>query len=191
MQVRHSHASGMTAVSWNQRVYLQAEKKLEIPSIIEFHARYTDQVKHLLTTVLQFLDLSECSEVQRPGPAVTYDDSDLERIDEIYTNRSRFWLAVMGDEVIGMAAIAEVDANAALLRRMFVAQAYHGKEIGKRLLVTALSFAEDQGYQTIHLDTHSGMKRAHAFYEKHGFRQMSEDARQRHYVLSLVPKSPR
>lgn len=164
---------------------------MEILNIIGFEAQYTDKVKDLLTSVLQFLDLPEVPEVQRPIPSVTYDDSDLDRIAEVYVKRSRFWLAVMGDEVIGMVAIEEVDATTALLRRMFVAPDHHGTEVGRRLLDTALGFAEMQGFQTIKLDTHTGMKRAHAFYEKHGFRKTAEDERQRHYEIDLVQRFSR
>ena len=162
---------------------------MEVLNIIEFEAQYIERVKSLLTKVLQFLDLPEVLEVQQPIPNVTYDDSDLDRITEIYTRRSRFWLAVMGDKVIGMVAIEEVDATTALLRRLFVAPDHHGMEVGKRLLDTALGFAETQGFQTVKLGTHLGMKRAHAFYEKHGFRRTAEDERQRHYEIDLVQRS--
>lgn len=105
---------------------------------------------------------------------------------EIYTQRSRFWLAVADNAIVGMVAIEEVDATVALLRRLFVAPTYHGAGVGVLLLDTALAFAQTQGYETVTLDTHIGMKRAHAFYEKHDFRLTAEDVRQRHYTLSLV-----
>ena len=160
---------------------------MDIAHIIEFDVQYTDEVKNLLVTVLQSLDLLEGPPLQRPVPSVTYDDSDLDRIAEIYTKRSRFWLAVKDNQVIGMAAIKEVDAAVALLRRMFVAPAYHGTGVGKQLLYTAFKFAETQGFQIINLDTHIEMKRAHAFYEKHGFRRTAADEQQRHYTLTLSP----
>ena len=155
-------------------------------TIIEFDPQYTGKAKDLLTRVLQSLDLPEVSEVQRPVPGVTYDDSDLDRIAEVYAGRSRFWLAVMDDEVIGMAAIEEVSTTVARLRRLFVAPAYHGTGAGKLLLDEALEFAGMQGFQTVDLDTHVGMHRAHAFYEKCGFRKTAEDECQRHYRLHLA-----
>lgn len=163
------------------------------PNIIGFDVRYSDQVKRLLTTVLQSLDLKEVPEAPPSGPDVTCDDSDLDRIAIIYTGRRHFWLAIMEDEVIGMAAIKEMDAAVAVLRRRFVAINYHGMDVGRCLLGTALEFAQAQGYQTVQLDTHIGMKRAHAFYEKHGFRKMGENAQQRHYTLSLdkLPRVPK
>ena len=154
-------------------------------NIIEFEPRYSDQVKQLLITVLQSLDLTEASEALMLGSDAAYDDSDLDQVAAFYTGRSRFWLAVVEDEVIGMAAIQEADTAAAVVRRMFVAPNYHGMGVGRRLLGTALEFAEAQGYQTARLDTHIGMKRAHAFYEKHGFQKTGEDTRQRRYALSL------
>ena len=158
---------------------------MKLPDIIEFDPQYTDQVKSLLSTVLQSLDLPKVPEIQRSIPDVIYDDCDLDRITELYTQRSRFWLALVGNEVVGMVAIAEADDTVALLRRMFVATTYQGTEVGARLLDIALEFAEAQGFQTIELDTHVGMKRAHAFYEKHGFRKTAENEQQRHYTLDL------
>ena len=159
------------------------------PNIIEFEPRYTEAVKHLLAAVLQHLDLPAVPEIEASASCPPYDDGDLDRIMETYTGRSRFWVAIDADNaeavVVGMVAIKEVDTGTALLRRMFVAPAYHGAGVGRRLLDTALRFARSQGYDTVTLDTHIGMKRAHAFYEKQDFRLTGADARQRHYARAM------
>ena len=163
-----------TSTEFSRRLRDQKRRNMDTPDIIEFEPRYTEPVKYLLAAVLQHLDLPDVPEIEASAFCPPYDDGDLDQIMEIYTRRSRFWVAIgaenAGAAVVGMVAIREVDAGTALLRRMFVAHAYHGAGLGRRLLDTALDFARSQGYDTVTLDTHIGMKRAHAFYEKHGFR---------------------
>lgn len=113
------------------------------------------------------------------------DDEDLYHISEIYIGRSRFWIYLINERVIGTFAILEVNPTTAKLKSMFVITGYHGQDIGQRLLEHALDFVRFQHYNEIVLTTHRLMKRAHRFYERNGFPRVAEDGELYTYRMSL------
>lgn len=153
-------------------------KPLEGYEIEEFKPEYKDQVIALISQVLR-------DEEAIPDYIELIDDEDLHRIPEIYSGRSRFWIAVKDDKVIGTVAIKELSGNTAKLRRMFVFTKYHGSGLGQALLDQALNFARRKVFKGVILNTHPLMKRAHHFYEKNGFQKTGEDLNRVHYKLDL------
>ena len=147
------------------------------PQIIEFDPQYESQVKQMIFTVV--------SELGFPISRTPYQYKDLDHISERYQGRSRFWIALLHDRIIGSIAIKEVDKQTARLRRMFVLPGFHGKGVGDKLLATALSFAQKNNYEVINLKTHKFMTRAHRFYEKHGFQKIRESKNELYYQLQL------
>jgi len=146
--------------------------------IVEFQPEYEQSVKDLIHIVLRSLNIpNKYPEINR--------DTDLDYIQEKYKGRGRFWLAVKDDRLIGTVAIEEVDKETAKLKRMFVLPEYQGKGIGQRLFDTALTFAKEQGYHKIRLNTDKVMNRAHRFYEKNGFHKIGEDDERLFYEMSL------
>lgn len=136
--------------------------------IVEYQENFNSQVKNLLYATLRYVGLQkDCSAPTR--------DADLDKINTVYINRSKFWLAVKDKKVIGMVAILEADKKIAKLKRMFVLPKYHGTGLGQLLLDTALKFTKEQGYSKIILDTHETMKRAQRFYEKNRFYKIKEE----------------
>lgn len=55
------------------------------------------------------------------------------------------------------------------LSKMAVLEGYQNQGIGKKLLETAISYANDKGYENLYLETVSTLERAVALYEKYGF----------------------
>lgn len=154
------------------------EERKETFQIFEFTKLYQEQVIRLITQVLKDQHV-----ISKDVDAI--DDEDLFHIVDIYTGRGRFWLAVEDDQVIGTVAIREIDKNTAKLHRMFVLTEYHGQGVGPALLLHAISFARQQGYKEIILNTHHLMHRAHRFYEKHGFTRIGETSDKFSYKLTL------
>ncbi len=146
--------------------------------IIEYQNKYNSQLKKLLYETLKYVGFSIDKDAFKR-------DSDLDKIEEIYKGRGRFWLALENDKVIGMVGILELDKLTAKLRRMFVFSKYHGTGLGQKLLDRALEFARQQGYKKIVLDTHELMHRAHRFYEKNGFKKVGSEGKVIHYELTL------
>lgn len=135
--------------------------------VTEYTDSYKDKVINLVGLCL--VDQEVIAETDLP-----IDDDDLQNIPEVYKGKSRFWVALDGDKVVGTVGILDRGENTAKLRRMFVQKEYRGTGLGQKLLDTALTFAKEVGYAKIKLNTHVNMKRAHHFYEKNKFILMGE-----------------
>ncbi|MBI3559660.1 GNAT family N-acetyltransferase [Candidatus Gottesmanbacteria bacterium] len=150
-----------------------------LPPIIEYDQKYQEGIISLIYTTLE--------EFGSHFDPVLPIDEDLTRIPEVYNGRSRFWVALDGDVVIGTVAIREVDQDIAELKRMFVDRSYRGKRIGLALLNHAMQFARSAAYKDVQLDTSQSMHRAQHYYEQYGFQKTGEDDQKIYYRLSLNP----
>lgn len=150
--------------------------------IIPFETQYTQPVKDLIYAVLGSLGIeNKYPEINR--------DTDLDYIEEKYSGRGRFWLAFDNEKLIGTIAIEELDQETAKLKRMFVLPEYQGNGVGQKLMDVALSFAKDNEYKRIKLNTDRIMKRAHSFYEKNVFVRTGEDDERFFYERDLAVES--
>jgi N-acetylglutamate synthase-like GNAT family acetyltransferase len=145
--------------------------------IKEFESQYQSQVLELIDTLLRQQGVI-------PNDSKKIDDEDLFHIPDVYTGRGKFWVAVENGMVVGTVAIRDTGGQKAKLNRMFVRQELHGTGLGQELLNTAISFAKQQGFIELFLNSHISMKRAHHFYEKNGFKKTGE--KQDSYTYTLV-----
>lgn len=90
--------------------------------------------------------------------------------------RNAIWAAVQGDRIVGSVAIdgEDLGADTAHLRWFIVDDALRGSGLGRRLLGTALAFADEQGFAETQLWTFSGLSAARRLYESHGFACVEE-----------------
>ncbi len=135
--------------------------------IEEYSEKYKDQIKEVIGKTLA--DISVIDKQSLP-----IDDPDLDNIENVYSGKGKFWVAIIDSKVIGTVAIQDIGNQIATLRRMFVLIGYHGDGTGQKLLDHALHFAKDQGFTKIILNTHELMHRAHRFYEKNGFKRVGK-----------------
>lgn len=150
--------------------------------IVEFEPKHTSAVIGVVGRVLR--DQNVIPESDEP-----VDDEDLQAIESVYVGRGRFWVALFGGQLIGTVAIFEVDQHVCKLSRMFVLKEHRGRGIGQRLFEHALAFAKLHGYDTVKLNTHVMMKRAHRFYERNGFERVLEEGESYHYQRTLSKQS--
>lgn len=139
--------------------------------IVEYEDKYKEQIIAMIGACLVDQDvlLTACLPIE---------DDDLQEIPKIYSGRGKFWVALVGNKVVGTVGVREYEEATAKLRRMFVQKEYRGIGLGKQLLDTAFQFAKEKGYAKITLNTHINMKSAHHFYEKNNFifvRKKGED----------------
>lgn len=117
-------------------------------------------------------------EIQREefGIPITLEDQpDLFDIDGYYhKGKGGFFVATVEDEIVGTIALIDIGNGEAALRKMFVKQAFRGKEhgIAAALLTHLLSHASVQGLKAIYLGTIEKFLAARRFYEKNGFHEI-------------------
>jgi len=112
------------------------------------------------------------------GLAITAaDQPDLLDIDAAYlANGGAFWVAETdADRIVGTIAAMPVDANTAVIRKMFVAAEQRGTGLADALMDTVVSWARATGLPMLLLGTTAVMERAHRFYDRHGFVALGAD----------------
>jgi GNAT superfamily N-acetyltransferase len=88
-----------------------------------------------------------------------------------FGERSGFWLALIGEKVIGCVALRELNPaeHSGEIKRMYVSPAYRKLGIAQSLLNALESFAVAVGYKWLYLDSAPGMDAAIRFYQKNDY----------------------
>lgn len=104
--------------------------------------------------------------------------------------RNAVWTVRQGGEIVGSLAIDGEDLGAGIahLRWFIVDDSVRGSGAGKRLLDTALAFADERGFAETHLLTFAGLDAARHLYESRGF-VLDEEHAGRHWGKELVEQS--
>lgn len=144
-----------------------------IARITEMHARYYAR-EHGLGWRFESLvagGLAEfCGRLDRPCNAI--------------------WTLQQGGEIVGSLAVDGEDMGAGIahLRWFIVGDGLRGRGAGKRLLDTALAFADERGFRETHLSTFAGLDAARHLYESRGF-VLAEQHTGTHWGKELVEQS--
>jgi putative acetyltransferase len=101
---------------------------------------------------------------------------EIDRIDDYYRDRNGgFWVAIDGDDVVGMFGLEESGPDAMELRRMYVDPDQRRRGIAR----TMLAFAEDQcrrrNCKSLDLSTSELQPEALALYRRAGYQLLRED----------------
>ncbi len=101
-----------------------------------------------------------------------------------------FWLAYVGEQVVGTIALLDIGQQQVALRKMFVHQDYRGKAWGvsRTLLERAIAWAREQEVRDIYLGTTPQFKAAHRFYEKNGFVEVDQQELPASFPVMQVDK---
>ena len=106
------------------------------------------------------------------------DQPDLLDVANFYqTGAGNFWVALLGDEVVGTIALRDIGKNQGALRKMFVKATHRGKEhrVASRLLERLVLSATGAQVRDLYLGTTEKFVAAHRFYEKNGFVQVAAE----------------
>jgi len=89
-----------------------------------------------------------------------------------------FWVAELFGKIVGCIGLQDLGNGQAMLRKMFVAAEWRGKQNGvaARLMSKLLQWGERRGVSEIYLGTFEAFAAARRFYEKSGFEPCSEAA---------------
>ena len=91
--------------------------------------------------------------------------------------RSLYFVALLGGEVVGGAGIAPLPGSDPLtceLQRMYLRADARGRGIGKALLERAIAAAKQFLFVRCYLETVTEMEPALKFYARHGFRELAK-----------------
>jgi len=88
---------------------------------------------------------------------------------DVTVPRSVFLIARLDGKPVGCGALRPIDAEAAELKRMYVAQSARRMGVGRRLLIELERFARESGYRVMRLETGIRQPEAIALYESYGF----------------------
>lgn len=105
-------------------------------------------------------------------PIQKEDQPDICNISDFYQRGcGNFWIAVIGNEVIGTIALLDIGNGQTALRKMFVKKEYRGRvfEVAHKLLVRLTDWSYKNKVKEIYLGTTDKFLAAHRFYEKNGF----------------------
>ena len=91
------------------------------------------------------------------------------------SSRERLWIAEQNERVVGCIAIVAAQEGVAQLRWFLVAPEARGAGLGKRLMQLALSFCQENRYQTVILWTVSALTDAARLYQASGFRKVAQN----------------
>ena len=89
-------------------------------------------------------------------------------------NGGEIFFAILEHEVCGTCAMKRISRDIYELSKMAVSKNYQGKQIGKKLALTAIGFAYEKGAQKIVLETSPKLNAAINLYKKLGFEILSE-----------------
>jgi len=135
--------------------------------ITAFDNKYTQEI----------IDLVLSCQNDGTRPVVGVDSQpDLLNIQVEYIEKGgKFWIALEDDKVIGTIAFYPYSNKIGVLKKFFVNKKFRGypNYLGQKLYTVFLEYVKTNNYRTIILDTPNNTKRAHKFYQKAGFKQIS------------------
>lgn len=88
---------------------------------------------------------------------------------DIRNHFKKFWCMFDGKNIIGVVAVSELNTMDCELKSLYLLERYHGMGHGKRLLLKAVDYAKEYGYNKMYLDSLSTSKKAIALYRRTGF----------------------
>lgn len=124
----------------------------------------------------QLVDLiNYCQNIEAKLNIKMAEQDDIFQIETYYQAKGgNFWIALDDtNKVVGSIALLPLNENTAVLKKFFTYPEFRGQpqRLGAKLYQQLITFAKDNHFQRIVLDTPEGETRSHYFYEKNGFLQ--------------------
>ncbi len=119
----------------------------------------------------QFVELLVEYECSLPIDLRHGSQPDPASVREAYDRPHGGFLAYIGDVGAGCVATIRLDESTAIIQRLYVKPAYRQRGIARALVVAALDFCRERGYQRVVLDTEKErLSAAYSLYASLGFK---------------------
>ncbi|MDR7813556.1 GNAT family N-acetyltransferase [Lacrimispora sp.] len=125
--------------------------------VIHLFTEYTD------TIITKDTEVAKCLNSQH------YDDEVKELGEKYGLPNGRLYLAYLSSDIVGCAALRQLDFRFCEMKRLYVRPGYRGKHIGNALIEQVIADARQIGYKHMRLDTFPFMDRAIQMYYRYGF----------------------
>ena len=114
-------------------------------------------------------------------------DPSIEIIND-YINRGNCYVAYANNNIVGSFVIIRTRPLTLELANVSVKEAYQGKGIGKRLILSAIELAKNENAKVLELGTGNSSINQLALYQKCGFRivGVDRDFFRRHYKEKII-----
>jgi len=99
-------------------------------------------------------------------------DKELSDIESLYTLKGNVKLIAISEidgGIAGCIAVQAFSPTITEMKRLYVAPAHRGQQLGKTLVETIIALTKMEGYEKIYLDTMLEMKAAQHLYDQLGF----------------------
>ncbi|HNB52080.1 MAG TPA: GNAT family N-acetyltransferase, partial [Anaerolineales bacterium] len=165
-----------SSTRWSQTPKSAYNSRMSI-TIQPLEPHHIPEVKHLILSVARNI-----FDWERPLDELVEladENHDFYDIDDVgahyFANQGMFLVALDDGRVIGSGAVRRMSARSCELKRMWLAEAYHGQGIGYRVMQELFGFARWAGYTRMELNTSMQQERAIQFYLRLGFAFMELD----------------
>lgn len=102
---------------------------------------------------------------------------------------NEYWLALKDDEVVGTVGLLFIDSQNAILKSMMVQKDFRGSfGLSHLLLHKAIDCCIEKQVETIYLGTMTQFKAAQKFYQKNGFKEISEKELPTNFIRNPLDK---
>jgi putative acetyltransferase len=112
------------------------------------------------------------------GPGFAIHDPEVDFMSRAYAGpRALYFVVERGERVVGgggVGPLAGAPADVCELRKMYFLPEARGTGMGETLLRRCIETARSMGYQTMYLETLTGMDSAQKLYERLGFQRLAE-----------------
>lgn len=105
----------------------------------------------------------------------SFSDPILHQLSEVYNQKgSAYWVVELDGIVSGGVGIAPMEDGYCELQKLYFLPSVRGMGIARRMVITALEFARQQGYDYCYLESTATLKESLKLYESVGFEYVEE-----------------
>jgi len=131
-------------------------------------------------SAIQFIIQNHLEKVGLDKPGTAYTDPYLGKLYEFYAAepKGKYWVAVDKDSNsviggVGVAPFGEYE-GVAELQKYYLLNEYQNRGIGRLLFEKALSYAQNNNYDSLYIETMDVLDKANHVYEHFGFKKLEK-----------------